>query len=367
MMGIQTKSIGMGIGSVLLGLLTVSSAQADDPIPILTQPLSQLVIHPETTAAAQVISLNDTGIAAQVDGTVEAVAVRVGDSVKTGAVLLRLVCKDFELERERLKAEREAQQAKLELASWQVKQTGMLADQRTVPQEKLKEKHAELAALKAELNAQHLKIKAAEQQISHCTIKAPFAGVVTKREASVGQYVNRGAALVHLLDLSRSEVSAQVTGHDLAGLRTAGALAFEHDGQRYPLALRAILPAIQSQSGTQEVRLDFSGKPARPGAAGRLVWQAQGAYIASDHLLKRGDTYGFFTVKAGTAYFEALPGADNGKPAAISLPLDTPVIVSGQYSLTEGAAVKAEAQRKTTEREGSAADLARPSPPPPSP
>ena len=130
-------------------------------IPVLTQPLSELVINPETTAAAQVISLNDTGIAAQVDGTVEAVAVRVGDSVKTGAVLLRLVCKDFELERERLKAEREAQQAKLELASWQVKQTGMLADQRTVPQEKIKEKHAELAALKAELNAQHLKIKAA--------------------------------------------------------------------------------------------------------------------------------------------------------------------------------------------------------------
>ncbi|NOU23264.1 MAG: efflux RND transporter periplasmic adaptor subunit [Methyloglobulus sp.] len=322
-------------------------AVADEPIPVLTQPLNELALYPESTAAAQVVSLNDTAIAAQVNGLVAEVPVRVGDTVKAGAVLVKLDCKDFELERTRIKAEKQAIQARLELAQWQLKQSELLASQQTLPVEKVQQRRSELTVLRSDLAAHAARIETTRRQIAHCNVKAPFAGVVTARSTAVGQLVSSGTVLVHLLDLTRAEVSAQVSSRDITALREAGELSFEHEGQRYPLKLRAVLPTIQTQTGTQEVRLDFSGKRDQPGAAGHLVWQDQVLHIASSQLVKRGEQLGVFTEQSGVAHFHPLPDAQNGRPAVIDLSPDTPIIVSGQYSLNEGSRVKAQASTET--------------------
>lgn len=322
-------------------------AFADEPVPVLTRPLYELAIYPESTAAAQVVSLNNTVIAAQVGGLVADVPVRVGDSVKAGALLVKLACNDLEMEHEKLKAERQATQARLELAQWQLKQSELLASQHTLPVEKVQQRRSELAVLHGDLAAHTARLKIAERQMASCWVKAPFAGIVTERSVSVGQLVSTGTALVRLLDLSRMEVSAQVASHDINALRGAGDLAFEHDGQRYPLKLRAVLPAIQTQTGTQEVRLDFVGKQSQPGAAGRLLWQDRIRHIASELLVKRGEQLGVFTEQAGVTHFHPLAGAQNGRPAAIDLPTDTQIIVSGHYSLNEGSRVKPQVSAKT--------------------
>lgn len=322
-------------------------AVADEPIPVLTQPLNELALYPESTAAAQVVSLNDTAIAAQVNGLVAEVPVRVGDTVKAGAVLVKLDCKDFELERVRLKGEQQSIQARMELAQWQLKQSELLASQHTLPVEKVQQRRSELAVLRGELAAHAARIETTQRQIAHCNVKAPFAGVVTARSTAVGQLVSGGMVLVHILDLTRAEVSAQVASRDITALRQAGDLSFEHEGQRYPLKLRAVLPTIQTQTDTQEVRLDFSGKRSQPGAAGRLVWQDQTLHIASELLVKRGEQLGVFTEQAGVAHFHTLPHAQNGRPAVIDLSPDTPIIVSGQYSLNEGSKVKAQVLSKS--------------------
>jgi len=207
--------------------------------------------------------------------------------------------------------------------------------------------------LRGDLAAHTAGIKIAERHKASCSVKAPFAGIVTERSVSVGQLVTNGTALVHLLDLGQTEVSAQVASRDIAALRAAGELSFEHEGQRYPLRLRAVLPAIQAQTGTQEVRLDFIGKRGQPGAAGRLVWQNPTLHIASDQLVKRDGQLGVFTEQAGTAHFHPLPDAQNGRPAIIGLSPDTPIIVSGQYGLKEGSRVKVQAMPKTVTQSGS--------------
>jgi RND family efflux transporter MFP subunit len=339
--------------ATFLGLTTLTPALADDPIPVLTQPLYELALYPESTAAAQVISLNDAAIAAQVNALVAEVLVRVGDTVKAGAVLVKLDCKDFELDMVRLKAKGQAVNARLELAQWQLKRSELLASQQTLPVEKVQQRRSELAVLRGDLATHAARIETTQRQIAHCNVKAPFAGVVTARLTAVGQLVSSGTVLVHLLDLSRAEVSAQVASRDITALRDAGELAFEHEGQRYPLKLRAALPTIQTQTGTQEVRLDFVDKRSQPGAAGRLAWQDQTLHIASELLVKRGEQLGVFTEQAGVAHFHSLPDAQNGRPAAIDLSPETPIIVSGQYSLNEGSRVKVQTIPKTVTKSGS--------------
>jgi hypothetical protein len=158
----------------------------------------------------------------------------------------------------------------------------------------------------------------------------------------VGQFASRGASLVRLLDMNHPELSAQVSNRDILALQSASALRFEHNGDQYPLHLRTILPLISSATGTQEVRLDFVNRVAEVGAAGRLLWSNPVIHIPAEYLVKRGERLGVFINHHNTAYFHILPNAKDGLPAAINLPLETELIVNGQFSLNEGMAISAE-------------------------
>ncbi|MCX7099932.1 MAG: efflux RND transporter periplasmic adaptor subunit [Methylobacter sp.] len=313
---------------------------ADEVIPVRTQTLAELAIYPESAAPAVSVSLNNSAIASQVDALVLDIPVRVGDNVKAGAVLVQLSCRDFELDRTKLQAERQAAQAKLELSQWQLKQAETLAQQQTLPEEQVQEKRSQLAVLRGDLAAHAARIEATERQITHCTVKAPFAGVITERLISIGQFASRGTALVRLLDISHPEVSAQVSSRETPALQNSKSLVFEHNGEDYPLHCRTVLPAIHTETGTQEVRLDFIGRKAEPGAAGRLLWRDKVMHVPAELLVKRGEQLGLFINQTGTAHFHALPDAQSGRPAAIALPVDTQVIVTGQFALNEGMAIK---------------------------
>ncbi len=319
--------------SVWLYIGGFSSTQATEPVPVRTKALAELAIFPESAAPATVLSLNNSQLASQVDALVLAITARVGDSVKAGTTLIQLSCRDFELERTRLQAERQAIQAKIDLSQWQVKQAETLAQQQTLPEEQVQEKRAQLAALRGDLAAHSARIESTEQQISHCTVKAPFAGVVTERLVSVGQFASRGAPVIRLLDINNPEVSAQVSSRETQGLLKAESLVFEHNGERYPLHLRAVLPTIRPETGAQEARLDFMDRKADTGAAGRLIWRDRTLHIAAEWLVKRGEQLGVFFEKDNLAHFHPLPDALNGLPAIITLPTDTRIIVSGQYNL----------------------------------
>lgn len=331
----------LGLGLLLAMASGGPALMAAEPVTVSARLLSDLAIYPESAAPAVVVSLNDTPLSAQVDAQVTDVPVRVGDTVKAGAVLVQLACREFELERARLQGERQATEARMELAQWQLRQTETLASQQTLPQEQVQIKRSELAALHGDVAAQAARIENTARQMGQCTVKAPFAGVVTARSVAVGQLATRGSTLVRLLDIGRSEVSAQVSNRETSALAKANALVFEHNGQRYPLRLRAILPAIHPETGTQEVRLDFGDRKAEPGAAGHLLWHDPAMHIGGDALVKRDGRPGVFIVTDKVAHFHALPDAQEGHPALIGLlPANTLIVVSGQYGLSDGMPVK---------------------------
>jgi len=228
------------------------------------------------------------------------------------------------------------------LAQWQLKQAETLSAQQTLPEEQVQEKRSQLAVLRGDLAAHGASIEITDRQIAHCTVSAPFPGVVTARLIAVGQFASQGTALVRLLDITRPEVSAQVPSRETDALRQAKLLLFDHDGKHYPLSLRAVLPTIHTETGTQEARLDFTERHSDPGAAGRLIWQEGVPHVPAEYLVQRDGQLGVFIMNEGKAHFHALPGSQSGRPAAISLPPETQLIVTGQFGLSEGADVKAE-------------------------
>jgi RND family efflux transporter MFP subunit len=317
-------------------------AWAEPAVSVRINTLDQIAVYPESSAPAQVVSRNDSALASAVDSLVLEIPVRIGDRVKAGAVLVKLDCKAFELEAARLAAEQQSLHAKQDLSNWQLIQAQTLADQQTLPEEQVQEKRSQLSVITHDIAAYQARIATTHQQISQCAVKAPFSGVVTARMVAVGQYAARGTPLIRLLDLSLAEISAQVPSQDIAGLQKSQQLEFEFQGQRLALKLRTVLPIIQAESGTQEVRLEFSQTQVAPGAAGRLLWHNENPHVPAELLVKRGEHLGLFTLQNNSAHFHALPLAQSGRPAAVDLPASTQVIIAGQYALQDGVTVKIE-------------------------
>ncbi|HRD67976.1 MAG TPA: efflux RND transporter periplasmic adaptor subunit, partial [Candidatus Competibacter sp.] len=77
-------------------------------------------------------------------------------------------------------------------------------------------------------------------------------------------------------------------------------------------------------------------RPAPAGSSGTLRWLTPGVLLPPELLVKREQGLGAFVVENGRARFVPAPAAQEGRPFAVALPPETPVVIRGQQGLTDG-------------------------------
>ena len=77
----------------------------------------------------------------------------------------------------------------------------------------------DLTRAQTNLDAARAGLATAELEISRTKIRAPFSGVVEERFVEIGDYVDIGQSIVHLLDLSKIKVLGQVSERDVGRVR----------------------------------------------------------------------------------------------------------------------------------------------------
>lgn len=303
---------------------------------VVIKPLSEVAIHPEREAAAQVVSLNESRIAAEISGRIEAIPVQVGARVARGAVLARIECRDYELARERASANIKAARARLDLAKQQRARAQELGARGFYSKEALSARETEVKVLGAEAEQARTQFDSAERAIGKCTIRSPFPAIVRQRLGQVGELAAPGSPLVALSDAGRVEVSAQVQLQDAESLAKARELRFAGDGGARVLALLRISPAIDRQARSVEARLRFIGEAAAAGASGSVIWRESRAYVPADIVVRRERGLGVFVAERGLARFHLLAQAQEGRPAPVELPPAARIVVAGQLALRDG-------------------------------
>ena len=326
--------------SVLLMLVLLPPAlQAEGPIKVRTSLLSEVATYPLRNAPATVVSLNATGIAAEIPAKIIALDARVGDIVEKDQELVRLKCIDYELEREGAKARLESLDARIDLAKRRLERTRKLTMKQSVSEELLDERESDLAVLSADRLAARATYNLSRVHVATCVIKSPFRALVTERTSSVGNYADVGKPLVRILDIEQLEISAQVYARDAEQLKGADDLVFRHDDLAYPVKLRAILPSINSETRNQEVRLLFQNGPALPGAAGKLSWRDKRPHVPGNLIVERNGNLGVFLFENNRARFVALPEAQAGRASPTDIPVSSTLVSVGHFGLNDGDAV----------------------------
>ena len=324
---------------ICLFALLCMPALAAPPIAVKSRPLSELAIHPVREASAQVVSLNLAKLAAELSARIDRIPVEPGQRITKGAVVAQLDCADTRIAAQRAQAALESSQARLKLAQLQLQRSTELAAKNFISGDALDVKRTEVAVVSAEVRLDTAARAAAQSDIRKCTLRSPFPAIVEARLAQVGELASPGTPIVQLWDTSRLQLSVQLQADDVDLLAQVGP-AFISQGREYAVKLLRISPAMNLASRTREARFGFPKAVPAPGSNGVLRWRDPRTFVPADYLIRRNGTLGVFVVSQGRARFVPLPGAQEGRPAAVvALPADVELVTDGRFALQDGMAV----------------------------
>lgn len=209
---------------------------------------------PSIDVSGTVVSLNDSRIASEIEGVLTWLA-DVGDSVDADDVIARIDSQLIGIEVKRAQANVARLQSDFEYRQRQLERTEELAAKNSVSENLLDEARAQRDQAQHSFSDARAALERAEANLERTEIRAAFAGHVVARLASVGEFVNVGEDVIHLVDTHRIEVS----------LPASIALArYISPGMRLPVRsgnverehpVRAVVPVGDAVSRMVEVRL----------------------------------------------------------------------------------------------------------------
>ncbi len=219
-------------------------------------------------------------ISARVRGAVGVMRVQVGDRVSKGDVIAELISDTLQSHRELKQAELVEYTARVRTARAQValvkQELGRLRRLRrsaAFSQARFEDKRHDVtrvASVLAEANAKvdqaQAELKMANIELDYATVRAPFAGVVSKRHTDIGAYLSVGSPVVTMINDHTLEVEAEVPSIRLRGLDRGTEVMVEfEDRRKFTATVRAIVPEENPLTRTRTVRFkpDFGANGQR--------------------------------------------------------------------------------------------------------
>lgn len=311
------------------------TALAKDKVSVSVKTVESLRFYHVQSAPAIVKPLNHAKVPARTSGIVETLYFRVGDTVKKGQVIVSLDCRDTQLTFAQLKAQTQQLQQELSFARRDLKRATKLEDSNALTKAELDRKKTNVATTKAQTAALKAQLEQQNLNVERCQVKAPFSGTLTDRLVNLGEQVNVGQTMVELLQNQRLEVSAKIALSDRTAFDNAADYWFEVNQEKYPLALRTVVPMVSNNSRSIESRFEFKQQVAYSGVTGRVKWRTREAYLPGYLLQKRNGHYGFFVVEQNRAKFIKVDNAREGSPMKLPDDNNYQVIIDGRYGLTD--------------------------------
>ena len=222
-------------------------------------------------------AVRQTVVAAQVPGAVVLLAVKVGDTVAAGQVLLRLDARAADQTAAAGDAQVQAARAALDVAAKTFARQRQLFQQNYISQAALEQAEAQFKATQAQVDAQLAQAGAARTQTGFYVVRAPFAGMVSDVPVQLGDMAMPGRPLVTVYDPAALRVTAAVP-QTVAQRLAAGALPrIEFPGlpaaQQWVQPRQAqVLPTVDAATHTVQMRADLPAGLAAlsPGMYARL-------------------------------------------------------------------------------------------------
>jgi RND family efflux transporter MFP subunit len=328
-------------------------------------------------ASGYVTARRAATVSSKVTGKVVEVLIEEGLKVKAGQILARLddanvkaSLKVAEAQLESAKAALEQTRAQLKQASQEYQRVTELAKQHIASQSDLDQAEANAKSLQAHLAQQELDVTVAErqvagwqQQLDDMTIRAPFDGVITTKDAQPGEMISPVSAgggftrtgIGTIVDMGSLEIEIDVNESYINRVEPGQAVAATLDAYpewKIPCKVIAIIPTADRQKSTVKVRVGFDQLDPRilPEMSVKVAFRDIGGAAATRTVTvpktaaqSRDGRDVVFIVQNGRAERRAVTVSDTQGDAAVlsaGVAAGEKVIVNAPADLKDGTAVR---------------------------
>ncbi len=336
-------ALGLGLALALGGCSTgtASSVAAKDkpagqPVEIARVARGELTARYAATAALQ--AERESKLVSEVPGTVLELLVEEGDVVRKGQVLARL-----DADRSRLQL-REAE-ADLQRRRNDVERGEKLLARKLIAATSHDEATSEYAVRRAEVDLARVSVGKSE-------IRAPFAGVVTRRWVKRGQLLAMHSPVFDIADFSDLRAELRVPERDAVNLAAGQPVAFKVDAlgaRAFSARVERVAPVVDRASGTVNVtvRVPNDDLVLRPGLFTRMdiafLHLDDAVLMPKAAVLGSRDAAMAYVIDEGKAKRTPIRlGHDSGAYVQVLQGVDAgvDVVVTGHAALNDGAAVE---------------------------
>ena len=239
-------------------------------------------------ATGYVTARRQATVSAQITGTLTAVLIEEGDHVTRGQVLARLDDSGYKAQLQAAKAQADSAHAQVAQIQTQLTQGShdaarleSLAARGLVSKQAAEQARTQVDSLRAQLNAQQQQAKAADAQAAvaqvnfdYCVVRAPFSGVVTTKDAQVGEIISPLSAgggftrtgVGTIVDMDSLEIDVDVNEAYIGRIKPdmpADAVLDAYPDWKIPAHVVAIVPTADRGKATIKVRVALEKKDAR--------------------------------------------------------------------------------------------------------
>ncbi len=264
----------LGVGA--LGALSLAASAQDQAVaarPALTVSVEQ----PQTNtlplllqAHGSVAAWQEASVGAEAQGLKLAdVRVNVGDTVKRGDVLALLQSDTLRAELAQAQALLAEAQAAAQEAAAQAERARSLQQQGFFSAAQLTAALSAESVAQARVQSARAAVGLQQLRLAQTEVRAPDAGVISARSATLGAVVMPGAELFRLIRQGRLEWRAEVTAAELPRVRVGAPVRIQAaSGLELSGKVRVIAPSADPQTRNALVYVDVSRpRGAGPGAA----------------------------------------------------------------------------------------------------
>lgn len=210
----------------------------------------------------RIVPKREASVSAKANGTIAEFLVDVGDRVKRGQVMARLDTANAAIALEQARAAKAMAQAGYENARLSVERSRTLHKTGGVAQAQLDAAEAGYQQAEASLKQATAAEKAAAQMLYDHSIRAPFDGVVTARQLTVGEFVAVGVPVFTLVDTEDLEIVLPVPETVVDAVQPGSEVTgvVNPVGHPFTAKVRVVGEVVDAAGRTVEVRADLSGE-----------------------------------------------------------------------------------------------------------
>jgi HlyD family secretion protein len=267
--------VGLGLGHWPLAAQEVKSPQVAKPSLSVTVATAQMAsMAQKISANGSLVAWQEAIIGAEANGLkITDVRVNVGDRVQRGDVLATLQSDTLRAELAQAEAALAEATASAQEATAQSERARSLQQQGFFSNAQLSQTLAADASAQARVQSARAMVQLQGVRLSQTQVRAPDAGVISARMATVGSVVGAGTELFRLIRQGRIEWRAEVTAAEIGRIPVGASVQVKAaSGQILQGKVRMVAPSVDAQTRNALVYVDL---PAQIGSA-RAGMYAQG-------------------------------------------------------------------------------------------